>query len=281
MQKTDFASRLRKLIKKSGVKQAQIAQALGLSSAAVSYFINGKTLPKPGQLDEIMRVISAPAETIAQMQQALSDARKTAKEKNVTGNNLNHHIFSIRTYHGLSLSQLAVRTGISQKRLTELEGGQNFSAGNENDRIYKTFGNHTGKSKKGTLRLAENNNFGAPVLWLKDLCKYNPAEEPLLAFAHSNLRDFVARSFEDLDEPVLLLADCRELNFPHAGVLQIIVARRHPDKLIPMELRRYADGKFRLWQKNSAIENNNDGDVVFTIPVVEIIMQPVNVEMQN
>lgn len=78
MKREDFARQFYAVIQDSGIRQSIIAQALGLSSAAISQFSHGLVLPKPDQLVSILSLLGISSQQQFFMVQALIELRAEA-----------------------------------------------------------------------------------------------------------------------------------------------------------------------------------------------------------
>ena len=78
MKREDFARQFHAVIQDSGIRQSIIAQALGLSSAAISQFSHGLVLPKPDQLISILSLLGISSQQQFFMVQALLELRAEA-----------------------------------------------------------------------------------------------------------------------------------------------------------------------------------------------------------
>ena len=81
-----FAKTLQDIVRESGIRQVVIAQALGLSAAAVSQFIHGITLPKLNQLNALLDLLCVPDKLRVKLCRELKNLRdkdpdKTADEE--------------------------------------------------------------------------------------------------------------------------------------------------------------------------------------------------------
>ena len=54
MSREAFANELNNIIEDSRIRKTVIAQALGISSSALSQFIHGTAIPRPEQLNELL-----------------------------------------------------------------------------------------------------------------------------------------------------------------------------------------------------------------------------------
>ena len=60
----NFSQKLRKLLKDSKMTQEQLAQATGISAAAVSYYIKGVNTPRKATLEKMAEVLGVDAELL-------------------------------------------------------------------------------------------------------------------------------------------------------------------------------------------------------------------------
>ena len=114
MQRNVFAKQLMMLIRRSGMRQIELAGKIGVSSAAISQFVHGITLPSPKHSLAIFDVLKVPAKTRSQLQYQLMLARSEPRRNTRINSD---SLFHLRSRRGLSPAQVEARCGITQERL--------------------------------------------------------------------------------------------------------------------------------------------------------------------
>ena len=284
MQRKIFAKQLLMLIRKSGMRQIELAAKIGVSSAAISQFVHGTTLPTPRHMSLIFDVLKIPARTRAQIQYQLMLARSEPRKME---NQPSYSLLTLRASHGLSLLQVSARTDIPLERLLELEQENDASVTEEEkEKFSKLFGINW-DSQEMTLEepqaVGQYQNSGAPQIMVSDLVEYDRSE-PIDEFAWRNIRNFLSYNLSGIVKPVIAQAASEDVGFRHEGLVQIVLSETRPAGYAPMELRFYEGGIFRLWQPSSA-KNKDDapsfethGTLLWAIPVVEVILQPLKMK---
>ena len=272
------------LIRKSGMRQIELAAKVGVSSAAISQFVHGTTLPTPRHMGLIFDVLKIPARTRAQIQYQLMLARaEPRKADNAHG----YSLLTLRASHGLSLLQVSARTDIPQERLLELE--QNSEAvltAEEKEKFSSLFGidwDSPELNMEEPQAIGQYQNSGAPQIMVRDLLDYDRSEA-IDEFAWRNIRNFLSYNLSGVSKPVIAQAFSEDVGFLHEGLVQIVLSEVRPAGYAPMELRLYEGGVFRLWQPSNS-KNKDDipsfethGTLLWSIPVVEVILQPLKIK---
>ncbi len=285
MQRNVFAKQLMMLIRRSGMRQIELAGKIGVSSAAISQFVHGITLPSPKHILAIFDVLKVPAKTRSQLQYQLMLARSEPRRNTRINSD---SLFHLRSRRGLSPAQVEARCGITQERLLELE--QNEKAvitKEEKDKLAELYGVDWEKAR--LINEPEDNDpaiygeLGAPQIMVSDLLDYN-RDEPIDKFGWAHIRNFITRPVNDVEKPVVAQAFSDEVGFRHDGLLLIVLTETPPTGYAPMELRLYEGNVFRLWQperipspRDAAPSFENDGTLIWSIPVAEVILQPLKI----
>ena len=248
MQRKIFAKQLLMMIRKSGMRQIEIASKIGVSSAAISQFVHGTTLPTPHHMESIFEILRIPAKTRAQLQYQLMLAR--SEPRNLSKKSAPISLMPIRASLNLSLAEVAARTDISTERLVELEESANPQlTKEEKERLSEVYGvdfdnGEVSLNDSGDINSMYQNG-GAPQIMVSDLIEYS-RDETIDQFAWRNIRNFISHTVSGVPRPVLAQAFSYEVGFLHDGLLQIVLAESRPSGFAPMELRMYDGGVFRL-----------------------------------
>ena len=281
MQRKIFARQLMMLIRKSGMRQIELAERIGVSSAAISQFVHGVTLPTQRHILAIFDALQIPAKGRSQIQYQLMLARSEPRKNS---SNQFPALFPLRTKKGLSIAQVEARTGICQERIVELEQDGNATISDDEKRKFsEIYGIGAADDDANYGEAAGYDSSGAPQIMVSDPLDYN-RDEPIHKFAWRNIRNFLSRPVNDVKNPVIAQAFSNEIGFLHDGLLQLVLTEAPPSGYEPLELRLYQGGIFRLWQPGMNKEQDDvpsfetHGTLLWSIPVAEIVLQPLRVK---
>ena len=121
--KKHFAILLKGYVKRSKLRQLEVARRLDISASAVSQMLSGRVMPNLKQLDEITRMLALSRFECAELRDCL--ARIRSGDEGLRSP-LNDFIRSSRIRSGLSLEQLSEKTGIPPEHLEMLENKLNI-----------------------------------------------------------------------------------------------------------------------------------------------------------
>lgn len=277
MQKTDFVQRLHTIIHNSGIRQTVIADALGLSAAAVSQFTHGTILPKTEQLSAILALLNVPIEKRALMIQELLILReKYPDEIEDEPENYPDETEDDR------------QNGFS-------ENGDDFPDESEND-------DDDDPEKKRDAQNFEQFFFepvddpqfvlaepvdGVPVIELNDLLDFN-GEMRLSDFAGLRSFDVVVRDYGAIGTPVVVKATGDQLGLRYRGMLQLVIVDDLPLKTSMLRLAFCRNNEFKLLAPDKSAKNNGLDlllkeknpavDFRWVMPVLEFTIIPLGVE---
>ena len=96
MYRENFAEELRRLRKKSGVRQKELAERLGLSTASISQFMNGVNLPNMKQLNAMLKVMNIPLDEVGSARFLLMMARAAGPEEDRSPDQLPEWPFELK-----------------------------------------------------------------------------------------------------------------------------------------------------------------------------------------
>lgn len=253
MNKKSFADELQEIIRDSGIRQNIIAQALGISSAAISQFIHGTAIPSDQQLAMILAMLNVNQKSHSLMFKLLQEARTSFPE---------------------------------DQKLTD-EDGDN---GEEDSDVSKSKKDHINFEKIFTqVKLIDdptlvfgNSSNGAPVINLHDLYQYAPSIN-ISDFAFMYSHDTMVRDYGTATPPVIIKATGSLLGISYTGMMQLII-NNDQRQTVAMELALYPQTGFRLLALNAEAlkgleiffpdDVRKDEVPVWTLPVVELIFLP-------
>ena len=205
--KKHFGDQLKQCIKKSNVRQVDVAEALGLSPSAVSQMLSGRIVPKLGQLDVIMQLLSLDRCVCADLRDCLARIRSGDEELRSP---LNDFIKSSRTECGLSIAKLSEMSGIPEENLIMLENRLNIQP-----------------TPYEAVRLAAIFNCNVSELWQVAPEKSDKNEsEPSAGFEfHENGSPYRADNTHNIKVPVIRMEDLGKFNAEHDRLIDF--AWRH------------------------------------------------------
>jgi len=116
--KKQFGARLRELILASSVRQCVLAEALQVSNSAISQMLIGKIIPRHSQLKVFCEVLKLSQDEELELSNMLLNIRNGVTNLR---SRFNQMFAALRRERGLSLEELAERSGVPQERLQLFE----------------------------------------------------------------------------------------------------------------------------------------------------------------
>lgn len=243
MSREKFAEDLRMMCKKYNVKQKDLAEALQLSCAAVSQFMNGVSLPKPEQLEKMMEKIGAtPQET-----------------------------------QSMLFRLLLLRTGFSETSAAPEEKEEEQSWPFGMDQFFPPNSLHE------PLNLFNDPaaRSAVPFLYLEDMDKFTSGTV-LNAYARSHSRRFIVRDFGCFDDVAVIETRGEKLDLPHCGLVQLVVAAKLPEKYTSLTLCRLNDRSYCIvperdnmrWQLFALDAPPAPEKIMWQLPLLEMSFTP-------
>ena len=209
MKREIFANALNEIIKDSGIRQNVIAEALDLSSAAISQFVHGTALPKADLLAEIMSILNVHSSKRILMQQWLLEAKEEAQ-------NSDSPIIEF-----------------DEKEDEEEDDGQvnsfNLEVMYKNSNCSKIFFSEPAA--------------GVPIIQLESLRMYDPNLN-LADFAANCSHDIILRDYGSADSPVIVQTTGDMLGLRYFGMVQMLVVNSMPVGSSVFELFYYRKKDF-------------------------------------
>ena len=251
MQRKEFAEELRALWKKSGVRQKDLAERLGLSCASVSQFMNGVSLPKLDQLHVMLTMMNIPAAEAGKLRFQLLVARSN---------------------------------GPDTARGDDLPPEWPFGPDPDPSLV---FDNVQGQdTDEGEIRFASplpGEIRGVPLISLNDLDDYR-RDVPLIRLARRRMRKTVFRDFGAFDEAVVLRASGDQLGMPYCALVQLAVTDAPSEETSPLLLQQLADDSCRViladeadpsgWRHFLPAAEEKQADVRWQLTVLEMTVIP-------
>lgn len=276
MQKTDFAQKLQTIIHNSGIRQTVIAEALGLSAAAVSQFTHGTILPKTEQLSAILVLLNIPAEKRALLIQELLILREKYPEYSEydAEDNLNKE----------SNQQSEKTEDFNKKYPEENDENEENEEDNPDSQNFEQF--FFDPLDDPQFVLAEPVG-GIPVIELNDLFDFN-GDMRLSDFAGLRSFDVIVRDYGAVGSPVLVKATGDQLGLRYRGMLQLVIVDDLPLRTSMLRLAYCRNNEFRLLAPDKMAKSNGldlllkdttpVADFYWVMPVLEFTIIPLGVE---
>ncbi|MBE6355937.1 MAG: helix-turn-helix transcriptional regulator [Lentisphaerae bacterium] len=214
MNRESFVKKLQDVIRDSGLQQNIIAEALDLSSAAISQFIHGIVLPNPEQLSSILSLLCIPEEEQVKLVQDLYTLREECGEED-SRNDIDYDELDEDFVNATSLESI-------------------FTDMLTND-----------PQVPSQLMFAEPQIGGIPVIHLHDLDDYTPSMG-LYDFATMIPHDLLLRDYGSLGTPVVVLATGTQLGLRYCGMIQMTLAEDVPFSLSALALICLPGYKYRM-----------------------------------
>ena len=257
MKRESFANDLHEIIRESGIRQNIIAQALGLSSAAISQFLHGVALPNSKQLEDILTLLCVPDEVRKSMQERLSALREEYGDEIVADTENN----------------------TPDTDAEEEENVDDSSFEKSIDFIFRDSGEENYEHPEAIPDLS------IPVIPLKDL-KYLDDDTELCDFACMHSDDIILRDFGAIAVAAMIKATGDQLGLKYKGMLQFIVVEDTSSysNIAAAALAIYPGNKFRLIRIGN--QNATQGlDMLFAdtgsdakperiFPIIELTLLP-------
>ena len=250
MQRKDFAEELRALWKKSGVRQKDLADRLGLSCASISQFMNGVSLPKLDQLHVMLTLMNVPAAEAGKLRFQLLIARSNGRD---AAEDVPEWPFKPESDQAPEISDPRWQDPSAKNIL--------FAS-----------------PKPGEIQ-------GVPLVLLSDLDDYRP-DIPLIRLARRKMRKAVFRDFGTFDEAVVLRTTGDKLGMPYCELVQLAVTDAVAAGTAPLLLQQMTDGSHRViladkrdttgWRNFLPAPTDTQTDVFWQLAVIEITVIPNN-----
>ncbi len=299
--KVKFGALLKEYLLASGKRQTEMAELLGISSAAISQVLHGKNTLCKKQLDAVVEWLQLNRLQSAQLTTILTQIR------NGEGrllSSFNRAFFSLRCERGISIPVLAEKTGLSYARLLAFE--KDHTAVPIYDEAVQ-LSTHLGCSVVELLRysgyqptdaallkdpipngVAESSsawqNAPVPLLSLKTLANYDPATD-LIEFGckNSNAHKLLFQKNEWCGSPVIAIeCDAQELSVNFPGMIRLFISPKRPENYNNCDLVLTEDGKFiiqtQIRKKAQTFRTPgttpNSAAARWSIPVLELKLLP-------
>lgn len=251
MSREVFAQELYEIVKETGIRQNVIAQAMGLSSAAISQFTHGTALPSKRQLKTLLTMLCVPIFKQDEMLSLLIEAKKEFDQE-------------------IEPEEVTEDDNRDQEDLLLLDQPVL-------DQFFRTAHNQT------ILTFAQPNG-GVPLIELSDMQHYNNAED-VFDFACNRQLDTIIRDYGSLGRAVILKTNGSQLNLNYEGSILIVIAADMEQAETSLKLSYYSNRKFfiettddKFGKNGNFILQNQNGSKqrrVWSFPILELNIIPV------
>ncbi|MBE6364747.1 MAG: helix-turn-helix transcriptional regulator [Lentisphaerae bacterium] len=217
MSREAFANELNNIIQESGIRKTIIAQALGISSSALSQFIHGTAIPRPEQLNEILLLLCVSDIDCAKIHSLLNKVIEEA------GDDWESQVLDWREPDNDDEEQ-------------EKYNSQSFN---------KFFEEPGDNEEPAVLMLAEIPESGVPVIDLYTLNNMS-GNMNLYEFAMLNVHDTVIRNYGSIGSPVIIKTVGSMVGMNYPGPVQLVVSQDAPTSYSVLTLVAYTDDSYQV-----------------------------------
>lgn len=262
IEKEQFGLTIKRFLKDRNMTQKELANALGVTAATVSFLLSNKLRTTPDTFDRIMEYIRADAFEMKKLRQLWL---QTQPGEGRNDENLN--LFSIRCAQGLTLSEVSSATGIDIERLRYLENKAGAEpTAEESARLRGFYGQKPDsldesedeftQSSKVAEELAEeiiSGKISLPVLSLDVFARASKSGtlENFLGDLPFNNELFEVGPEHQKRAKAVLICHADEIHYGFPGTLQLLLADAAPEFPDQLHLGKGARGGFALWQKKN------------------------------
>ena len=282
----EFGRRLKDILREAGIRQAELAEHLGITSSAVSQMLSGKIAPTQKRLDRIMEFVSISPAAAADLSAMISGG---AGSDDASRSEFNIRFFKLRCRSGLSLQQLSNRLGIYFTRLRRFEADPYVIPTSEElmllsdvfgcDPDYLMIGSGITPGS-GILHVADGGSCSRllPLLRLKDLARYAPGMN-VRQFGDEHCRDWVVMPVTvPGSNPIVVEAPAENFGIAFPGNCRLMLDEAELGYNFSCWLHVDRDGNFLLCDRRSgAMLGAAAGDKpeeVWKLPVLELVLLP-------
>ncbi len=230
MNKEAFANELNSIIEESCIRKTVIAQALGISSSALSQFIHGTAIPRPEQLNELLLLLCISDLRSARLHSLLNKTIEEAGED----------------WESQAIDWRLEKPDTDEEDDSD-EDFQNFN---------KLFNESDNSGTPHTIMFAELPEAGTPIIDLFTLDKLE-RKMNLYEFSMINVHNTVIRDYGSIGSPVIVkTAGCLVgMNYP--GPIQLVISQDAPESYSALRLVAYVDGSYQVILKENESDFNH------------------------
>ncbi len=298
--KLKFGKLVSNYLKNIGIRQNDLAERLGVSGSAVSQMMHGKIVPNRQQLDVMCEMLKLSRVQIFELVSMLSKIRTGAE---TLLSPFNQSVFSLRCQRGLTQQQLSNLSGVSVAHIQVFETCFEAVPTQEEasrlapildcapEALLQSAGvgglseSAIGELEAGEARSSYRAERKIALLDLCDLDGYD-GKTPIMEFVSRH----TARLIDAAGLPAMPLfavqASGRELSLGLPGMLTVMLSPERPEEFRELDLCRNAEGRYLLREARRgggakefrlAGTRRGNGQVLWGIPVVELIVRPLKV----
>ncbi len=273
MTKKEFAQKLYSIIRESGIRQTILADALNVTSAAISQFTHGIVLPKPDQLSAILTVLDVSSRERAVMLQHLLILR------------------AIEANGGKPVDMDSIPRIVDEKWMKESEDGfPSTTQKKDDDNVFNLDKLYIGPPGDHLDYIFFHEpTQGVPVLELVDMLAFKPSMK-LVDYAGVKCKDLLLRSHGSVICPVALNVTGEQIGMHYCGMMQLVVSDNLPHTTSMLALTLREDDTFRLILAEKTAKLNGldrllreeEGEapaVKWALPVLELTFMPLVIDI--
>ncbi|MBO5308162.1 MAG: helix-turn-helix transcriptional regulator [Lentisphaeria bacterium] len=302
--KVKFGALLKENLNAAGKRQKEMAELLGISSAAISQVLHGKNTFSKRQLDAVIEWLKLNRTQSAQLSSVLNQIRNGETQ---LLSPFNRFLFSLRSERGFSIPQLADKSGISYARLMELEKSNEAKPAYDEAvslslhlkcsvaDLLRCSGSHLTEIQslgdpdqvsQVCVGVADSstpwNNTPIPMIALNTLADYDP-QRGLLEYSCQKAHRLLLKKNKWYGIPVIAAeCDAMDLTLRFPGRARLIIGTQRPTNYNQFDLCFTKNGTFFLRQQigfkqqvfRSAGFTADNAPILWTLPVLELKLLP-------
>ncbi len=291
MKREDFARQFHAVIQDSGIRQSIIAQALGLSSAAISQFSHGLVLPKPDQLVSILSLLGISSQQQFFMVQALLELRAEAdlgdddtEEVEMDAEFLEKYKDEYDDYEEFTLDDNQDEESDDEEDEDQQNEDEDALAWRSSEYDYSD-----DELPDPMITFAEPTD-GVPVIDLNDLMDYRKGMK-LQIHAIACCEETSFRDYGSVSAPVILKVLGDQVGLRYHGMVQLAITDELSPESSLMDLAFDKQGKFHILANDAIAKLNgldkllkntdtpkNFDNYKWVLPVIEFTILPLKPE---
>lgn len=267
----ELGAAIKAALKSGRRRQKALAGHLGITASAVSQMLHGRLLPDREKMEAILEFLMADARLSGLLMELWRRSRLGDFPER---SDFNRRFVELCRGRGLSVPQLAVRSGLTTARLRELSDDPGARPDGEERRILsgifgcapddwlpdeaeQTYGDfptpvlEAGDRNGGEVLIPECFPGGGrieelPLLSLAELAAFSPQTDSLAGFAETNSRRSLPHLPVEAVGVVAVSADSADLGLALPGEVRLLLAEHRPPGFHKLDLAADRNGGFRL-----------------------------------
>ena len=306
MRRKDFIQQFQTMIQDSGIKQAVIAQAVGLSSASLSQFGHAMALPKLSQFTSILDLLDITDE----QRQYMTDELIKLRSRYGLGENDEFIPEEMEDFdedddYPDDDDEEDIPFVLFDSDDTEMDDDENsyfddsveeedftsFSQVKNFEQDYSAIGDDD-EEEDPSVSFSEPTD-AIPVIDIEDLRGYRKIDS-LQNYACEVCEDVSFRDYGAIPSPVIVMAMGSQIGSCYNGMIQLLISDEIPRKSSMMHLALDKDGEFYLLADSAFAQANgldslvskdkipeNEKKFKWIFPIVEFSILPLTKEILN